>query len=139
MYDEELDERLKKEVHLDKAWHGIHYLLTGSGWEGEEPLGYLLGGGQAIGGKEADDSSPRALLPEEVAAFDTALSQIMAEDLRQRFNPKEMIEQYIYPVIWDRDPEEDDTLGYLLVYFDILKTFVRKTRDANKGLIIFLG
>jgi hypothetical protein len=26
---------------LDKSWHGIHYLLTGSAWEGSPPLNFL--------------------------------------------------------------------------------------------------
>jgi hypothetical protein len=25
-------------LDVDKAWHGIHFLLTGSTWEGEAPL-----------------------------------------------------------------------------------------------------
>ena len=35
-------------VDLDKVWHGIHFLLTGSAWEGEEPLCYLVNGGEWI-------------------------------------------------------------------------------------------
>ncbi len=45
----------------------------------------------------------------------------------------------IYPKIWDRDPQEDDTLGYLLEYYETLRTFVRQTKDAGKGLIVFLS
>lgn len=35
------------------------------------------------------------------------------EDLRKRFLPTQMIEHDIYPTIWNRDPEQDDTLVYL--------------------------
>ena len=38
-----------EEASLDKAWHGIHYLLTGSAWEGELPLGFICQGGSAVG------------------------------------------------------------------------------------------
>src|SRR5688500_6275073 len=34
---------------LDKAWHGIHYLLTGTAWEGAEPLNFLVAGGRPVG------------------------------------------------------------------------------------------
>src|SRR5512145_3257845 len=27
---------------LDKAWHGIHYFLTGTAWEGEHPDNFLV-------------------------------------------------------------------------------------------------
>jgi hypothetical protein len=49
-----------------------------------------------------------------------------------------MRKEQIYPDIWDRDPREDDTLGYLLEYFDILKSFVRQTTGAGKGMLVYL-
>lgn len=36
-------------VDLDKAWHGLHYLLTGTAWEGEPPLNVLAAGGREVG------------------------------------------------------------------------------------------
>ena len=35
-------------VDLDKAWHCLHYLLTGSAVGGEPPLDFLLQGGTAV-------------------------------------------------------------------------------------------
>jgi hypothetical protein len=36
--DVQVDEvKLAMETDLDKAWHAIHYLLTGSAWGGELP------------------------------------------------------------------------------------------------------
>src|SRR5215211_6398120 len=29
-----------EEIDLDKSWHGIHYLLTKTDWEGEPPLNF---------------------------------------------------------------------------------------------------
>src|SRR5687767_14577361 len=34
---------------LDKAWHGIHYLLTGTAAEGGKPLDFLVSGGREVG------------------------------------------------------------------------------------------
>ena len=31
-------------VSLEKSWHGLHYLLTGEVWTGNEPLAFLLNG-----------------------------------------------------------------------------------------------
>src|SRR5262245_57645293 len=31
-------------LSLEKAWHGLHYLLTGSPWKGAEPLCFLVRG-----------------------------------------------------------------------------------------------
>jgi uncharacterized protein DUF1877 len=29
------------ELDVDKAWHGLHFLLTGSAWEGSFPLNFI--------------------------------------------------------------------------------------------------
>jgi len=44
----------------------------------------------------------------------------------------------IYPGIWGGDPKADDNLAYLIEYFDELKSFVAKTREQGKGMIIYL-
>jgi hypothetical protein len=33
---------------LEKSWQGIHYLLTGTAWEGDPPLNFLLAGGREV-------------------------------------------------------------------------------------------
>ena len=126
------------ETDLDKAWHGIHFLLTGSAWEGDEPLCYLITGGQPVGDEDVGYGPARVLRPEEVAQFDAALAAISLDDFCQRFDPTTMMAQHIYPEIWDRDPREDDTLGYLAEYFDMLKTFVRDSAETRKGLLVWL-
>src|SRR5690242_18007628 len=37
-------------AYLDKAWQGIHYLLTGTAWGGEPPWNTLLAGGTELPG-----------------------------------------------------------------------------------------
>jgi hypothetical protein len=133
LLDEEQDE-----IDLDKAWHGIHYLLTGSAWEGAEPLCYLVSGGETIGDVDVGYGPARALTSKQVVDFDAALSTITADELRRRFNPQAMSKAEIYPDIWERDPQEDDALAYLIEYFEDLKSFVEKTRAAGKGMIIYL-
>ena len=127
------------EIDLDKAWHGIHFLLTGSAWEGDAPLGYLIAGGEEIGDEDVGYGPARALRPGEVANFDAALAAISRDDFRRRFDPTVMMKQQIYPEIWDRRPDDDDSLGYLTEYFEALKAFVHNSRGNNKGLIIWLS
>lgn len=133
LLDEEQDE-----VDLDKAWHGIHFLLTGSAWEGAEPLCYLVTGGHQIGDVDVGYGPARALTSKQVADFDTALNGVTADELRQRFDPQAMAEAEVYPGIWEHAPKEDDNLEYLLEYFGELKSFVGNTREQGKGMIIYL-
>lgn len=47
-----------------------------------------------------------------------------------------MMRDDVYPNIWDRDPEEDDALGYLIEYFDRLKAFCARTSASGRGLVV---
>jgi len=124
---------------LDKAWHGIHYLLTGTAYEGEGPASYLLAGGKVVGDIDVGYGPARALTPAEVHDFQQALAGLSVEDLRTRFNPAEMKALEIYPDIWDRDPSEDDTLEYCLEYFKTLRDFVDVVASRNQGLLIYVS
>lgn len=125
-------------LELDKAWHGIHFLLTNSAWEGAEPLCYLVRGGQEIGDIDVGYGPARAITSQQAAAFELELSKIEEADFRQRFNPKQMMANDIYPSIWDRPIEEDDTLGYLCSYFTELKEFVNEVCKKGHGIIIWM-
>jgi Domain of unknown function (DUF1877) len=68
----------------------------------------------------------------------TALSKLGEDDLRSRFDAADMMKKGIYPEIWDSAPEEDDTLGYLLEYFQTLKEFLSQAVDRGHGLLVYL-
>jgi hypothetical protein len=61
---------------LDKAWHGLHYMLTKSAWEGEEPLNFLLKGGVEVGDIEVGYGPARVFTSEEVHQINAALKPI---------------------------------------------------------------
>ena len=124
---------------LDKAWHGIHYLLTQSVWEGEEPLNFLLAGGSQVGELDVGYGPARAFSSQQVEAIALALHSIDDAFLRSRFNPDEMMRLEIYPAIWDRDPAEDDAFGYCATYFADLKSFVQRAAERKIGLLIHIS
>jgi hypothetical protein len=135
-----LDESEKK-TELDKAWHGIHFLLTGSVWDGGEPLCYLITGGEEIGDVDLGFGPVRILRPKRVTDWSAALSAVSAEELSRRFNPHMMSSANIYPDIWKRQPEfdEDDPLDYLLEYYRVLTSFVHQAKEQGKGIIIYIA
>ncbi|MHC4741433.1 MAG: YfbM family protein [Planctomycetota bacterium] len=124
---------------LDKAWHGIHFLLTGSDWGGKPPLNFLILGGTEVGDIEAGYGSARLFRSSQVATINDALAGIEAGDLRNRYKPDVMMEKDIYPTIWDRDPKEDDALGYLLEYFAELKRFIGEAASKGLGLVVTIS
>ena len=123
---------------LDKAWHGIHYLLTGTAWEGAKPLNFLISGGRPVGDIDVGYGPARVLSASETRAAHEALAQLSEDDLRGRFDPAAMTSKEIYPEIWDRPPEEDDTLGYLLEYARTLRGFLAQAVEQGQGLVVYL-
>lgn len=126
------------QLDLDKAWHGLHFLFTGTAWKGEEPASFLVEGGEEMGDDEIGDSIPRLIRPDRVRAFSVFLAGLSAEELKRRFEPARMTKLEIYPEkIWIRD--EPSPLEYLLSAFDDLNAFVQGTAAANAGLIVHLS
>lgn len=125
-------------IDLDKAWHGIHFMLTSTAWEGAPPLNFLMHGGTVIGEVEVGYGPARGMTAAEVQAVAAALAGIDEAFMRARFDPVQMTQLDIYPGIWDRDPAEDDSLGYCLEYFGALRVFVMRAAERGAGLIISL-
>lgn len=131
-------------VDLDKAWEPLHFLLTGTALEGEEPACYLARGGEELAEQLDDEesaySSIRVLTPERVAAFDRHLSSLTIDELRRRFDVNRMVELRIYAKRrrTKAPPDDDRTLDHLIEAFEDLRTFVRETAASGAGAIAYL-
>jgi hypothetical protein len=123
---------------LEKSWHGIHYLLTGTAWEGTPPLDFLVEGGRQVGQIDSEHGPLRAFNNEEVRAIYDAISVMGPYELRKRFNPRDMAAKEIYPDIWTKTPNEEESLRYLLDNLDRLRGYLRETLDSGFGVIVFL-
>jgi Domain of unknown function (DUF1877) len=123
---------------LEKSWHGIHYLLTGSAWEGDPPLDFLVNGGRQVGKIDPDHGPVRAFRADETRAIYDSLSNLSPYELRKRFNARDMTAKEIYPDIWTRSVLEEDSLRYLMDNLDKLRAFLRQTVEAQFGMLVFL-
>lgn len=122
---------------LDKAWHGIHYLLTGTAWEGTPPLDFLVEGGHQVGQIDPEHGPVRAFHHDEARAIYEAVSVMGPYELRKRYNPRDMVVKEIYPDIW-KVPNEEESLRYLIDSLDRLRGYLRETLDSKFGVLIFL-
>jgi hypothetical protein len=123
------------DLDLDKSWHAIHFLLTGTAWEGQPPLNFLATGGTEVG-DDLGYGPARCLASAEVRELAKALEALPSETLLKRFNPAAMTAAEIYPEIWDRPPEEDDTRGYVAEFYGDLRSFVLDAAVEGEGLLI---
>jgi hypothetical protein len=127
-------------LDLDKAWQPLHFLLTGTAWEGEEPGCYLVRGGEElIDDDELGYSSIRALLPEQISRLDEFLRELSHETLRQRFDHERMVALEIYSKPRARDKTDaSDEVYYLLEAFDALRSFAAAAAKRGDGAIAYL-
>ena len=123
--------------HLDKAWHGIHYLLTGTAWEGTMPLSFLLAGGREVGDIDVGYGPARVFTAAETKEIAAALATVHAPGLRARFDAHDMAVKDIYPSIWDRTAQDDDPLGYLVAYFGTLRGFLGQSVQDGLGFVVY--
>ena len=124
------------DLEIDKAWHGIHFLLTGTAWESSLPLGFIVAGGEEVG-DDLGYGPARALRSEDVLKIETALEPLTTEELRRRFDADRMTELEIYPFGWSHDP--DGELEYRLEFYAELRAVVRRTAERGHGLLVYLS
>lgn len=127
------------ELDLDEAWHGIHFLLTGTAVEGQAPLDFLERGGREVVDTDLGYGPARSFDAAAVRAIAQALAPIDAAQLRARFDPERMRMLEIYPDIWDGQQGEKDPLGYLLSYYAELKAFLARVSTLGHGMLVVLS
>lgn len=124
----------RKSVDLEKSWHAIHFLFTGSEWGGSEPLCYILSGGIMAEPEDGGDS-PRVFFSSEVASWADAVAKIRVADLRERFDRDLFVKKKIYPSIcWEGAPKVE--LERTIMRFKELKKFLKDMKKEKKGVLV---
>ncbi|RLQ10763.1 DUF1877 family protein [Micromonospora sp. BL1] len=121
------------ELDLDKAWHGLHYLLNGTTYEVRGDAGPAIIGGDPIG-PDLGMGPARLLMPDAVRAVAAGLDAVDDATLRARFDPAAMSEAEIYPHIWDDGEDEFD--NYLLPHFTALRDFYRDAAASGDAVLL---
>lgn len=137
LYPDDGDGEPANAVDVDKAWHGIHYLLTGCAEGGPAPLSWAVMGGEEVG-EDLGFGPARILQPAEVGMVSAALSATDEATLKARFLPDRMTAAQIYPdTIWLR--EDDQAFDYLMVHYRVLVAFYRNAAKRGDGVVLWLG
>jgi hypothetical protein len=123
-------------VSLDKAWNGMHFMLTGQMWGGSGPLANVILGGVPIGEEDVGYGPARSLSAEQANEVAQALDGISAADFRARFDAAALSEAEVYPQIWD---EGDDALDYVADYFEEARHFYKSAAEQGHAVIQFIS
>src|SRR5437763_1889481 len=94
----------KDGLSLEKSWHSLHYLLTGSAQEVDSPLGNAILGGKEIG-PDLGYGPARFLDARQVQEVSSALSKVSNDDLARRFDLRAINAAKVYACDDDGDLE----------------------------------
>ena len=120
-------------LYLDKAWDGLHWILTGSAkYDSANPLSEMLRGGKSLT-TQLPYGKPSLHSPAEVKACAKHLRAETEKSLRARYAPAEMDRSNVYPGDWAENPDEG--FAYLLSAFRELRSFADRAAKANKALL----
>lgn len=115
---------------IDRAWHGVHFLLNGSAWGGDAPLDFIVRGGRELA-HEAGHGPARGFTSQELKGIVAALEPFIPGILRKRFSVDALIDEAIYPNEWsaqDREP--------LIDTYQQLKRFLAGGAERGLGLVV---
>ncbi|SFG00821.1 protein of unknown function [Duganella sp. CF458] len=137
LFPDDGDSEPENSIDLDKAWHGIHYLLTSEVEGGPEPLSLAVIGGEEFG-PDIGYGPPRFLTSAQVQAIAEALTPLGRPELAARFDPQDMERKEIYPaIIWTRDG--DEALDYVLDNYEVLREHFLDAATRGDAVIQLLA
>ena len=119
-------------VHLGTAWHGIHWLLTGTAYDIESAAGQAIFGGEPIG-RNLGNGPAHLLDLRTVKLIDEALDSLTVADLADRYDPDRMVDADISPGFW-HDPDVFEEL--LAPRYRALRKFYRRARKAGAPVLV---
>jgi hypothetical protein len=125
-------------IDVDKAWQGIHTVLTGAAWPEGHELDALVFGGTPIGGEELSYGPARYLGADDVAALATLLEPIEVADFEARIDLALLARLDVYPQVWDRQDEADVNKTYLADGYALLREAFRSSKANDEAMVVAL-
>jgi hypothetical protein len=120
-------------LDLQKAWHGLHFLLAGTKDAPTAPPGDAILGGRELG-EDLGIGPMRVTAPAQVAATARALAALDPASLRASYDPHRMEDLEIYPGHWD-DPENCE---WLMAAFAEVRGYFAAAADKQAGMAFWI-
>ena len=127
------------DLDIEKSWHGIHFVLTGSDWGGASPLNFLVSGGMEVGDEDVGYGPARAFTSAQVRAIYGALAQLPPEQFARRIDLAALEEAGIYPEIWEREDEAAANREFLTRHYAALRRYVEGLARDGAGMLIYIS
>lgn len=122
----------ERAYEIDKAWHGIHFVLTGSAEPVDGPVGDVVLGGREVG-DDMGYGPARVLSPDQVKRASQVLRAIDEGAFSRRYNAEALRAADVYPAIWDAE-----ALDYLLEYYRGVREIFEEAASDGGGMLVAL-
>jgi len=126
----------RERVTLGKAWHAIHFGLTGSRLGGDAPLNFLVTEGTPVGTVDVGYGPARVLTSEQVRQLASAMAGIDPDELSHRLEASTLDENSIYPGNWGRNGHDVGTVAE--TYRD-MRALILRLSEAGLGLVLYVN
>ncbi|HEY3062576.1 MAG TPA: YfbM family protein [Chloroflexota bacterium] len=127
---------VRERVTLGKAWHAIHFGLTGSRLGGDAPLNFLVAEGTPVGTVDVGYGPARVLTSAQVRSLADSLAAVDAEQLGRRLEPSTLDAHAIYPGDWGRNGHDVGTVAE--TYRD-MRALILRLSEAGLGLVLYIN
>lgn len=124
-------------VDFDKAWQALHFILTGSPYEGDPPLNFLLQAGEETG-EDIGYGPARFASPDEVRDFRNAFAKLTDAELRRRYDPERMVAADVYLADSLAD-EGEEGWDYVFQSVPALRALLERCVAEGSGIAIWIS
>ncbi|HLZ29153.1 MAG TPA: YfbM family protein [Chloroflexota bacterium] len=126
----------RERVVLNKAWHAIHFALTGSRLGGEEPLNFLVSEGTPVGEVDVGFGPARVLTSQQVRQLAAALAPLEPDEVARRIDLGKFDQEVIYPGNWQRNGIGVD---YVLTNYRDMRDLIGRLAERGEGLVLYIN
>ncbi|MEO8511955.1 MAG: DUF1877 family protein [Ignavibacteria bacterium] len=136
---------------LDKAWHGIHFII--SSYSAATEAKFLLNNGTVLRDYNWEEiygvsvTDMRLFISDETKKIHSAINIISDIEFQKRYDSKLMIKNNVYPHIWNnssrvfkllrlKSTEETTNMEFISYNFSRLKSFIQETSEKQMGIAI---
>ena len=130
-----LEDPLRTPFDVDKAWHGLHAVLTGSAEDCDHPLNPVVMGGEEFGA-DLGYGPARYLSAEDVRHLASSLDDMDEEEFRAGIDLETLSSLDAYPDVWDRTSEAEDNLAWLTEALETVREGFHRAADHGQAMIV---
>jgi Domain of unknown function (DUF1877) len=125
-------------VDFDKAWHALHFMLTGSAGGTNSPLSLIINEYEKIGGDGEWDEGFSIIPADRLAAFQAEFKLLTDKELSARYSPQAMDDEQVYMADYFVE-EGAEGLKYIMQWMPNFRNFLDRCVESGSGAFLLLN